>query len=346
MSATLRDRELIVLRFARLLLVFSSIAAEMGAADALIGGRTWSALGWHLGSGLLAGAAAAHGCEFRARALRAGFAFVMAISLPGSGVLGLVVTLLSPSHCRESLAPQVVQLSRPDWHDTSAAASEQAARMLAHSRSTGQRVRVLLSQRAMPSTAAVPGLRAGLRDGREEVRLLAHALLDRRETRLRIAIASLEAELERGLSKPPCRHQLLRRLAHLHWAIVEAELAQGELARGALERARGFAEAALAARFDGELCLLVIRAHLRRSDGLNAWRWLQRAERGGVAREARAPLYAEAAFLLRRFEQIPHWLRSCGRQLWRPELRRVAAVWMQVERNSSGGRPTQSRERT
>jgi hypothetical protein len=346
MRATVRDRELMVLRFARLLLVGSSLAAEMGAADALIGGRSWSALGWHLGSGLLAGAAAARGCGFRERALRAGFAFVMVLGLPGAAVLGLVVMWVNPPRSGESLALDVVQLPRPDWHDTSAAASEQAARVLARSRSTGERVRVLLSQRAMPSTAAVPGLRAGLRDRREEVRLLAHALLDRRETRLRIVIASLEAELERSTSKPACRHELLRRLAHLHWAIVEGELAQGELARGALERARRFAEAVLVARFDRELCLLLVRAHLRRSDARNAWRWLQRAERDGVAREACAPLYAEAAFLLRRFEQIPYWLRSCGRQLWRPELRRVAAVWMQVERNSSDRRPTHSRERT
>ncbi|HET6340118.1 MAG TPA: hypothetical protein VFG30_43210, partial [Polyangiales bacterium] len=70
--------------------------------------------------------------------------------------------------------------------------------------------------------------------------------------------------------------------------------------------------------------MLLARAHLRQADGLNAWRWLQHAEHAGVARDARAPLYAEAAFLLRRFEQIPQWLRRAERQLWRPRLRRVA----------------------
>jgi hypothetical protein len=211
--------------------------------------------------------------------------------------------------------------------------------MLASSRSTAQRVHVLLSQRGMPAATAVPGLRAALRDPREEVRLLAHALLDRRETRMRIAIADREAELQSPDLQAGRRWQLLRRLAYSHWAIVDGELAQGELALHALARASSFAQAALALRADGELCLQLVQAHLRAGDGMRAWSWLQRAERAGVPCETRAPLYAEAAFHLHHFEQVPRWLRRAGRQLWRPNLRRVAALWMQVERNSRSRGP-------
>jgi hypothetical protein len=319
----------------------------MGAVDCVLRGSGPGALAWHLASSLLAAVAAvaapaANGCSARSRRHLAGFAFAVTASLPGAGVLGLIVVLTHLSRSRRLHSLAVFQISRPDWSDSSLAASEHAARVLAPSRSTGQRVQVLLSQRSMPSAAAVPGLRAGLRDPREEVRLLAHALLDRRETRLRVSIAALEAELATGLAEAGRRWELFRRLAHAHWALVEGELTHGELARDALARSSRFAEEAVALRTDGELCLLLVRVHLRQADGLNAWRWLQHAERAGIARAARAPLYAEAAFLLRRFEQIPRWLRRAERQSWRPKLRRVAAFWMQTERNSSKRRPTHS----
>jgi len=337
-------RELVVLRLAWSVLFVSSLAAEVGAVDCVLRGAGRGAIVWHTASSLLAGAVAgaALSCSARSRWRLAGFAFVLAASLPGAGVLGLAVVLTQLARARRLRSLAVFQISRPDWSDSSLAASEHAARLLALSRSTGQRVQVLLAQRSMPSAVAVPGLRAGLRDPREEVRLLAHALLDRRETRLRVSIATLEAELDSGSLESGRRRQLLRRLAHSHWALVEGELTHGELARDALARSCRFAEEAVKLHTDGELCMLLARAHLRQADGLNAWRWLQHAEHAGVARDARAPLYAEAAFLLRRFEQIPQWLRRAERQLWRPRLRRVAAFWLHTERNSSNRRPRHS----
>jgi hypothetical protein len=327
-----------------LLLFVSSLAAELGAVECVLRGAGQGALAWHIASSVLAAvvAGAAISCSARSRRLLAGFAFVVAASLPGAGVLGLTVILTQLSRTRQLHPLAVFQISRPDWSDSSLAASAHAARVLAPARSTGQRVQVLLSQRSMSSDAAVPGLRAGLRDPREEVRLLAHALLDRRETRLRVAIAALEAELQTGLVEPGRRWELLRRLAYSHWALVEGELTHGELARDALGRSSRFAEEALTLHLDGELCLLLARAHLRQADGLNAWRWLQHAERAGIARDARAPLYAEAAFLLRHFEEVPRWLRRVERRLWRPKLRRVAAFWLRTERNSSNRRPRHS----
>jgi hypothetical protein len=88
--------------------------------------------------------------------------------------------------------------------------------------------------------------------------------------------------------------------------------------------------------------LLLARICLRQSDGLGAWHWLQRAEREGVPLELRAMLYAEAAFLLHRYEQIPHWLRRAGRQLWRPENTRLVASWLREPRNSSRAKPNPS----
>lgn len=335
--------------FARAALAASSIASEFGAAFALLRDAVMIACAWHLTASLFAGAfAAARGRERRDRWFRFGFTVVFAASLPGVGVAGVVLVLV-PILSRNATAvdPRMLSLSRPDWRDSCLAAAGRVERMLARRHTPAERVRLLLSQRGMPAASAVPGLRAALRDSTDEVRLLAHALLDRRETRLRVAIGAMEAELDVASADSRRRLQLLRRLAHSYWALVEGGLAQGELAHEALARASRFAKTALELEGCGELCLLLVHVCLRQSDGLGAWHWLQRAERERVPLDARATLYAEAAFLLHRFEQIPQWLRRAGtRRLGRPKLARVAALWLREPRNSSRAKPSHSWMRT
>jgi hypothetical protein len=376
---------------ARAVLAGSAAVSEFGAIEALPRNAVTIACAWHLLSSVLAGAFAAttRSCERRDRWFRFGFAVVLSGSVPGVGVLGVVLVVV-PILSRHAAAgaPRLLCLSRPDWRDSCLAAAGRVERMLAPQRTPSQRIRLLLSQRGMPAASAVPGLRAALRDSTDEVRLLAHALIDRRETQLRVAIGAMEAELAAASADSRRRLQLLRRLAHAYWALVDGELAHGELANEALARAARFAKDALelvprhsgsdsprapcrltayslvrtrvprsetsalatdqnasgpALEGCGELCLLLARVCLSQSDGLSAWHWLQRAEREQVPLDVRAMLYAEAAFLLHRFEQIPHWLRKAGmRQLCRPRLARVAALWLREQRNSSRARPSHS----
>jgi hypothetical protein len=329
---------------ARASLAATALASEFGAADALLRNSIVVALALHVTASVLAGAAAAaYGCERRGRWVRFAFALVLSGSLPGVGVLGvLLVVVLIVSRVAATDTPKLLCLSRPDWQDSCLAAADRAEHMLARRRSPSQRIQVLLSQRGMPAASAVPGLRAALRDPADEVRLLAHALLDRRETQLRAAIGRIEAELAAATDSSR-RWQLLGRLAHSYWALVDGELAHGELAQEALERASRSAKEALELARSGDLCVLLVEVCLRQSDGLAAWHWLQCAERERVPLDVRAPLYAEAAFLLRRFEQIPHWLRRAGvRQPSRPKFTRVAALWLRELRNSPRVKPNHS----
>jgi hypothetical protein len=91
-------------------------------------------------------------------------------------------------------------------------------------------------------------------------------------------------------------------------------------------------------RSDAELYVLLVRAHLRGGDGLGAWRWLQRAERAGVASNVRAPLYAEAAFVLRQFRQVATWLERAGPARSSRAIR-IQSFWSRSRSNSSSGRP-------
>jgi hypothetical protein len=337
-----RALRIVVVVATRSVLLAAGLGCELFAALAVWHGRGAIALALHSAASACVGLlAAADSCECRERWLRFGCGLLLASSLPGLGALGVLLALL-PIWWRSdgSKAPALLEVSRPDWSDSSQQASEHAERLLARLSTPkmgtpSERVQLLLAQRGMPAVAAVPGLRSALRDASEEVRLLAHALLDRRETRLRAEIARAEAELtvarsrEMFVSDPLRLVQLQRVLAHLYWGLVEGELAPGELGREALGHVRWCAQQALATRECGELCLLLARVCLRESDGLGAWHWLQRSERAGVPRESRARLYAEAAFLLGRFEQVAHWLECAdARQQCRPNLSRAASNWL------------------
>jgi hypothetical protein len=76
------------------------------------------------------------------------------------------------------------------------------------------------------------------------------------------------------------------------------------------------------------MAVLLARIHLRQKQPEQAWSYLERADRAGLARASSAPLFAEAAFQMRRFGEIPGILRGVPRaELRRPELEPVAEFW-------------------
>jgi hypothetical protein len=339
--------KLAVQRVVRLLLIAAALSGEAAGWFALQAGVAWIAVGLHAVASLFAGAiAAGAGSATRDDWGRFVVAGLLAVSLPGVGLCGVLLVVvpiwLAPPSCAAIEARDTAVEDRPSAADE---AAELASLLLSSSLPPRQRVRALLAFRGMSARAAVPAFRAALRGGNEEVRLLAHALLERCEVQRRFAIEGLRAELEAGSAARDevRRWAALRGLAHAHWALAEDGLAQRESAGETLAQASRFAQQALALRQDGELCLLLARVELRRGDGLRAWRHLQLAERAGVSRDARAPLYAEAAFLLRRFEQVPLWLRRAGlRQFWRPENARLISFWLHEQRNPLRRGPSSS----
>jgi hypothetical protein len=66
---------------------------------------------------------------------------------------------------------------------------------------------------------------------------------------------------------------------------------------------------------------------MRRGDAASALRYLRAASALGVATSVLAPLYAEAAFLLRRFDAVAPLLAEAGDALARPRLAAVAQFW-------------------
>ncbi len=174
------------------------------------------------------------------------------------------------------------------------------------------RMQSLLTLQAVPGRVANPILESLLGDDSDDVRLLAFGMLDSGEKSISRAIQHERAQLESELSAAQ-RFDCLRHLAELHWELVYAGLAQGELRRHILRQARDYIDQALAT---GEvptpgLLLLQGRVLLAQEDHEAAEQALHRAIDQGLPPVSALPYLAEIAYARRDFADV----RSCMAQL-------------------------------
>jgi hypothetical protein len=206
--------------------------------------------------------------------------------------------------------------------------------VLRHTASVPARTDAVMALRRMNARQAVPLLRLAFSDPNEDVRLLAFAILDRREKQLRLQIKLGLRRLEsaKGELGAADRASLHRRIARDHWELVYGAFVSGDVEASLLESAREHATMALDLKLDGATSVLLARIQLRQRQPAAAWGSLERAERAGVARAACAPLFAEAAFALRRFGEIPGLLsRLSTSQTRRAELAPIVTFWTGVK---------------
>jgi hypothetical protein len=335
----------------RALLISAAISFAAWAPALLVLGFLPEAVLSHFGACLSAGVSAAvsDDCNSCDRWRRFTCACLVAAGLPGVGPIGVALVLGSiwSRGTSDAAAVGSAPIGTAERSvGSSFTAVERAARARAGVgrdfepvRSTAAQLEMLMSLRNVSTRRAVRVLRGALSDPREEVRLLAHALIERREAGVRSAIGDAAREL-RETRDEMRRFPLLRRLAFLHWELVESELVPRELAFETLTRASDHARLALALHEDGELCVLLARVRLRRGDGTHARYWLNRAAQCGIAEDVLAPLLAESAFVLRELDQVPPLTRGADFRLFGGQsFARVSALWARFSRNSSRALP-------
>lgn len=269
----------------------------------------------------------AHGAALSATLL------VLALPVVGAAVLALVAW---PSWAREleASAPALVEVTLPDGSasDEPVAVEQPGGprpirELLRKADSPAERVRAVMALRHMDARRAVPLLRLAFAHESEDVRLLAFGILEQREKRLRTRIEQTEARLSSATGSL-ARARAHRRLARDHWELVYAGFVSGDLEPIVLKSAERHAHEVLTSASDAGMAVLLARIQLRQREPEQAWAWLARAEEAGLARASAAPLFAEAAFLMRRFDEIPAILRGVPRaELRRPELEPVAEFW-------------------
>jgi len=266
----------------------------------------------------------------RARGAALG-ALLIAAFLPGAGALGVLwVALPSWRRRASSLGPKLVERALPRFSQEALAHHHPSAPIVADAlspaRPLDERVAAVKALRHMEATRAVPLLRRALGDPAEDVRLLAHAILDRRERAIRM---QLDQQLARLASTPAgvARMRAHAAIAQQHWELAYAGFLSGDGARQALERA---AEHALEAGRAGDpaALLLAVRAFLRLGQADPARATLTEAAARGLDEARIAPLQAELAFLERRFTQVDTWLAALSPiTAQRPQLAEVKRFW-------------------
>lgn len=236
-----------------------------------------------------------------------------ALFLPVLGALGVAIVALATPHRSSSSDPDLIRTPVPG--PTAAAASAPpppAARLLKRSGEREGRLAAVAATRGRNDPGSISLLRRALADPDEDVRLLAHAML---ESKSRIAYRAIHQETrELEAASGARRGSLHRLLAEDHWELVRLGLVQGECLGEVLGAARRHVLAALEADPEcASLHFLLGRIELRCGEPQEAESALLRAGELGLPAPALQPYLAEAAFLGRRFDLMRRRLAEPAR---------------------------------
>lgn len=160
---------------------------------------------------------------------------------------------------------------------------------------------VLATRRLQEAADATRLLRLALRDRHEDVRLLAHALLEDRDRQAFRGIEELERAL--GAASPEAAGPIACLLAEALCDLCVSGLVSGELETFTLRRARDLLEQARGAppvETSAGAALLLARVRLRQGDAGAARAAIEEGGRLGAPPALLGPLTAEAVFQSRR----------------------------------------------
>jgi hypothetical protein len=290
----------------------------------------------HLAGVLCSALAGALAVRAGSRLHAGGAAVALVLTLPLLGALGFALVIFPVwRRARRPDLSRVVELDLPGAPEDAEPAAVRSAvvpirSVLEIAPSVRLRVDAVMALRRMDAKKAVPLLRLAFSDPSEDVRLLAFAILERREKALRSRIQLGLRELDdAGASLPvSTRARLRRRLAQDHWELVYGGFVTGDAEARVLQAAEAHAEGALESKFVGATALLLARIYLRQRRPDQARAQLERAEGAGVPSAACAPLLAEAAFVARRFREVPaHLARVPQAHLRRAGLAPLVEFW-------------------
>jgi polysaccharide biosynthesis protein PelE len=147
-----------------------------------------------------------------------------------------------------------------------------------------QRQQKVLTTLRLRDNEAIPLLRRALRDPEDDVRLLAYALLDRKEEAITARIRLHQKQL--ATVKPEQRFNHHNAIAHDCWELIHVGLVQGEVMQYLLQMARTHAEEALAFRPQNAGLQFLLGKLLARTGDVNlASEAFQLSEQLGIDRE-------------------------------------------------------------
>ena len=190
------------------------------------------------------------------------------------------------------------------------------------------RMQSLMTLQAVPTRVANPILENLLGDSTDDVRLVAFGMLDAEEKKINTHIQRERELLECDITTEQ-RYTCLRHLAELHWELIYASLAQGELRRHILAQARSYLDGALQLDVpaDSGLAFLKGRILLAQDDTENARQAFEVSIALGQPLVSALPYLAEMAFTRRDFGQVKLWMEQLSDLNVASRTRAIADLW-------------------
>jgi polysaccharide biosynthesis protein PelE len=260
--------------------------------------------------------------------------FMFAFIAPVVGAVGMLLiirtTLRTESTGSRQAIPLSVHLPEYDVQSKDVNRSGQGA---IRSRLGGNvpgdvRMQSLMTLQAVPSRLANPILEDLLGDSTDDVRLVAFGMLDAEEKKLNAHIQRERDQLEGQLTTDQ-RFDCLRHLAELHWELIYASLAQGELRNHILIQAHSFVDAAmqLDAPPNSGLFFLYGRILLAQGKLEKAQTMLEKSIALGQPLTSALPYLAEMAYNRRDFATVKQFMGQVAELNIASRTRAVADIW-------------------
>jgi len=262
--------------------------------------------------------------------------FATALLLPVLGMIG-VLTGVGPALWRQRADPERQPLhhygqwalpDRATEHDSDRGV-KWAMRLtgsLHHAADPTQRSAALIATLSLEDDMALPLLREAIKDPEDEVRLLAYALLNRKEKAIEKRIRERTAELETLPLKATAWQQ--KALANDHWQLARLVAPRSSTQLSLLARAKEHVfEAQKLVDHDGGLQFLLGRILLEERNLQAASEAFASARAYGVDNRQIAPMLAEIAFLRGNYSAVRQHLKAAGPTLSQSGWSDALAFW-------------------
>jgi polysaccharide biosynthesis protein PelE len=268
--------------------------------------------------------------------------FMFAFIAPVVGAVGMLLiirtTLRTENSTSRQAVPQSVNLPEYDVQSKDVIRSGQGAirSRLGGNVSGDVRMQSLMTLQAVPSRLANPILEDLLGDSTDDVRLVAFGMLDAEEKKLNGHIQREREQLERDLT-PEQRFDCLRHLAELHWELIYASLAQGELRNHILSQAHHYVDEATKVDTPPNSGLLFLYGRILLAQGEidGAQKALEQSIALGQPLTSTLPYLAEMAYNRRDFASVKQFMAQMAGLNVAPRTRAVADLWTERDKVSN-----------
>jgi hypothetical protein len=260
--------------------------------------------------------------------------FVFAFIAPVVGALGLLFIIRTTLQKQDNAVGRAVpvSLSLPEY-DVQAKDVNRSGQGAIRSRLETNvpgavRMQSLLTLQSIPTRVANPILEELLDDETDDVRLVAFGMLDAGEKKLTVHIQNERNNLTKNLS-PEQRFTCLKHLAELHWELIYASLAQGELRKHILLQSRAYTEEAIALGLPPNAGLMFLRGRVLLAQGkvVLARESMEKAVELGQPLASALPYLAEMAFDLREFDRVRVLMTQLAGLNIATRTRAIADIW-------------------